>query len=116
MFLASCYDVPYALKWALFFVFAVFLALVFVCLFVGFLLICFFLFCFFVFCFAFVYLPYSITLRCMLILWIMFTFHFVTLFISFQIQYYVKVLIKFKQNEVFNVEKTLQICIYSDED
>jgi hypothetical protein len=36
----------------------------------------------------------------------MFTFYFVTLCISFQIQYYVKVLIKFKQKEVFKVEKT----------
>ena len=35
----------------------------------------------------------------------MFTVYFVTLFISFQIQYYVNVLIKFKHKEVFNVEK-----------
>ena len=37
----------------------------------------------------------------------MLTFYFATLSISFQIQYYVKVLIKFKQKEVFNVEKPI---------
>ena len=60
----------------------------FICLFVLFCLFCLFVcfICFFLslsswFCFV-DYLPYSITLQCMLMLWIMFTFYFVTLSIS----------------------------------
>jgi cell division protein FtsB len=60
---------------------------------------------FFLFVFAFCLSPvchYFIVY----ILWIMFTFYFVTLFISLPIQY-VNVLIKFKPKDVFNVEKPI---------
>jgi hypothetical protein len=46
----------------------------------------------------------------------MFTFHFVTLSISFQIQYYVNVLIKFKQKKFLMWKNALQIFIYNDEE